>query len=246
MPHLPSRSNTGRGNRIRFPDAIVPGFDVTFVGGFHSPDFDFRDRGGGAAGAGIETARSPPVHVRCHDGLAIVGKDFDQVLVDEDAQLHILPRGQIGDGEGCFGTADAECAAVRLQVDGQAFVFLIGKESECESVLLGLSAINRDSDLEGVAVEVRETLRGFTACRPRCRRNIDVFVGNESVSQRLQFAQGLYAQTTVVTQAQLARQGLNRFPAQRVVKGRQPSPHDSPAIGSEHTFRSENVARLVR
>ena len=40
--------------------------------------------------------------------LAVIGKDLDEVLVDKDAECHILVVREIGNGKGRFGCADAE------------------------------------------------------------------------------------------------------------------------------------------
>ena len=70
--------------------------------------------------------------------LAVVREDLDEVLVDEDAQLHVLALGQIGHGERRLGRADPQRAGLRPEHDRQPAALAIREQGEAEQLSRGL------------------------------------------------------------------------------------------------------------
>src|SRR3954465_2568152 len=108
-----SRGSTGAPGMWRLfcrglPDAIFLRFAEAEVRRLDAPDFHGLQRGGGADGEGFEVEFVFVFGVSPDERLAVVDEDFDEVFVDEDAQIEVSAGGQAGEGEWGLGGADAQ------------------------------------------------------------------------------------------------------------------------------------------
>ena len=186
---------------IRFPDRILLCFPKAVIGGFELPDFDFSESRVGAPGVGDETICSLVVRMGAQNSLAVADEYFDQVFVDEDAKFEILSLRKIRDGEWRLGRAQPDCRGLRVNGDGQTFIFAVGEEQDPKSFALSLIAVDGDADFPCVPVELRDRLDCATAAGLPSRRSGYTVENDGIVPQGLQFPQRTDAERAVVREA---------------------------------------------
>jgi hypothetical protein len=231
---------------VWLPEVIFLGIAKSLVGGFELPDFDLFEGGWGADGEGGEAGSASVIGEFGEDRLAVVDEDLDEEFIDEDAEFDVFAFGEIGDGEGGFGVAEAERAGFWAEDDGESPAFGIGKEVEAEEFAIGLITGDGDADFGGVAVETSDLFAGGGGGKEIGFGSIedDIIEDRGIVAEGFEFAERFDAEGVILGEAEFAGEGLDGpFVHGAVIfaEGGEPSPHHAPAIGGEEGFWGKEI-----
>lgn len=91
---------------------------------------------------------------RGYDGLPAVGEDLNNILVDKDSELDILPASKIIYGEGCLRIANRNRGSFRSDNYRETFVQIVSKKIEAKSLSRCFAPINRDIDFKRISIQL--------------------------------------------------------------------------------------------
>lgn len=236
----------GRLLGVWLPEVIFLGIAEALVGGFELPDFDLFEGGGGTDGEGGDSGFATIIGEFGEDGLAVVDEDLDEKFIDEDAEFDVFAFGEIGDGEGGFGVAEAERAGFWAEDDGESTAFGIGEKVEAEEFTIGLIAGDGDADFGGVAVETSDLFAGGDGGEEIGFGSIDddIIEDRGVVAEGFEFAERFDAERVIFGEAKFAGEGLDGpFVHGAVIfaEGGEPSPHHAAVIGGEEGFWGKEI-----